>query len=447
MKAESINIFMNLLGAVKAVNYYPPKHPSRTQPVTRSYQLLKPLLAKRGRVTLGIIEDVLVFEGQPFFDDGNLEIELKEQLEERDIVEVTIHKGVREDELGVLVEILSASKGDMGAWASLEDYLRSREVTHIEISVDDEDIRDKAKRVYADAKNFIVEFFKEDRAGALPKGERALEIIGDIQAIIQQDRDALTGLTLLSDYDNYTFNHSVNVGVFTLALAQEVGFNKDEALLAGLTGLMHDVGKTAVPLSIINKPGKLTDEEWRIMQTHPVESAKILKQMGAAIHEDAVVGVYTHHVRHDFAGYPKWEKPLLFGSELTSVADCYDSMTTLRPYQKRFEPKEAIEIMQKISGKALHPEYLKAFIKMLGMYPVGSVVRLNSNEIGIVFAVRPDSQDQPTVKIIMDRSGNYLPEPEIVDLSTAYGQANGVVRRIISAVDPRVRNIDVAKFL
>jgi putative nucleotidyltransferase with HDIG domain len=446
MKSEAINIFLNFLGAIKAVNYYPPRHPSRTQPVTRAHQLLKPLLARKNRISIAVVEDVLVFEGEPFYDDSTV-LELFDILTEREIADIRLQKGLTEDELSVLVEILSADRAAMEAFGPLEQYLQTRSVTHVEIVLREEDIREKAKKVYSDAKNFIVDIMKEDRVGAVPKGEKAFEITKGLQDIILQDKDAILGLTLLSDYDNYTFNHSVNVGVFSLALAQELGYSHDEALLVGLTGLLHDVGKCRVPIEIINKPGKLSDDEWKIMQSHPVESAKILKQMGSAIREEAVVGVLTHHVRHDHNGYPKWDKPLLPNSELTSVGDCYDSMTTLRPYQKRFEPSDAIAVMQRISGSVLHASYVDVFIKMLGMYPVGSVVRLNTNEIGLVFGMKKDAQELPTVKIIMDRHGNYLTEPEVVDLSKEHSRTNGISRRIVTTIDPSLRNIDVARFL
>ncbi len=444
---EAQPIFMNLLGAVKAVNYYPPRHPSRTQPVTRAHQLLKPLLTKRGRLSLAIVEDVLVFEGEPFYDDATVHVELREALEDRRISEIVIHRGVTEEEMTVLVEVLSAGTDAMAAWKDIGEFLKSRSVTRIEITVEDEDIREKARKVYSDAKNFILDIMKEDRTGAMPKGERAFEITKGLQDIILEDRDALMGLTLLSDYDNYTFNHSVNVGVFSLALATELGFSQEDAMLAGLSGLLHDVGKCRIPLGVINKPGKLTDEEWKLMQTHPVESARILKQMGSAIREEIIVSVLTHHVRYDHTGYPKWEKALLPYSEITSVGDCYDSMTTLRPYQKRFEPKEAIDVMQRLKAKALHPEYLDVFIKMLGMYPVGSLVRLNTNELALVFASNPQAQDLPQVKVIMDAHGNYLTEPELVDLATDQARARGITRRIVATVDPAVRNVDLARFL
>ena len=447
MKGEASNIFMNLLGAVKAVNYYPPRHPSRVQPATRAHQLLKPLLAKRGTVSLAIVEDVLVFEGEPFFRDDGVEAELKETLDERRITEVRFSKGVTDAELLVLVEVLSAGPDLMAAWDSLQGYLQSQSVRHIEVVEEDLSIRDKAKKVYGEAKNFILDIMQQERVGAIPRGENAIEVVSNLQEVILQDKDAIMGLTLLSDYDNYTFNHSVNVGVFSLALAHEMGLSQEEVTLSGLSGLLHDVGKTNIPLSIINKPGKLTDEEWRIMQTHPVESAKLLKQMGSAMREEVITSVLTHHVRHDHAGYPVWEKPLLYSSEITSVGDCYDSMTTLRPYQKRFEPRDAIMVMQRIRGKALHPEYVDRFIKMLGVYPVGSVVRLNTNEIAIVFANTPAGDEFPTVKLIIDRHGNTLTEPELLDLSSNSSKVLGITRRIVSTVDPVIRNIDVARFL
>ena len=156
MKAEVTNILTNLLGAVKAVNYYPPKHPSRTQPVNRTHQLLKPLLAKRASVVLAIVEEVLVFDEQPFFDDANMHIELKDQLEERSIGAIIVHKGVTDEELGVLVEVLSADSTAMRGWGSINEYLATRNVSHISIEIADDDMREKARKVYSDAKSFIL---------------------------------------------------------------------------------------------------------------------------------------------------------------------------------------------------------------------------------------------------------------------------------------------------
>jgi putative nucleotidyltransferase with HDIG domain len=256
------------------------------------------------------------------------------------------------------------------------------------------------------------------------------------------DPHALFALSLLKDYDNYTFTHSVNVAVIALAVGRACGLSEERLRVLGLGGLLHDLGKLKIGLDIINKPGRLTEEEFEEIRKHPQTGADLVAQMDGITPEiiDIVLG---HHLRHNRQGYPAEARarevsPL---TEMTAIADSYDAMTTLRSYQQPVTPRKAIKLLQDVAGTALNPHFVEKFITSLGPYPVGSLVRLDSNEIGVVVWVSRSDPNDVQVKMLFDRTGKSLPLPQVTALS---GPGS---RRIVAEVDPFVRGIDVADFI
>jgi putative nucleotidyltransferase with HDIG domain len=245
---------------------------------------------------------------------------------------------------------------------------------------------------------------------------------------------------MIKDYDNYTFQHSVNVGVLAMALAASMGLAADEVEEAGMAGFLHDVGKTRVNKVILNKPGKLTTPEYQEMMRHPEYGAEIIRQI-EGVPERVAEGVLGHHIRYDRLGYPEWARTSAFGvtSAIVSVADCYDATTTLRAYQRPMQPKEAVDRMRSLCGTSLDPAIVGRFVELTGKFPTGSVVRLDSNEIAVVVAPSSGEIGAAVVKVIMDEAGRALPEPEVRSLLSGGD-------RIVDLVDPMVKGIDVASY-
>ena len=251
----------------------------------------------------------------------------------------------------------------------------------------------------------------------------------------------MMALSMLKDYDNYTFTHSVNVSVIALAVGRACNLTEEQLKTIGLGGLLHDLGKLRIDVDIITKPGRLTDAEFDTIKEHPDFGADIVREMEDVTPEVMQI-VIGHHLRYDRSGYPANAigdniSPLV---DMTAIADAYDAMTTLRSYQRPFTPRKAIARIKEISGSSLHPEFVMHFVDSLGAYPVGSLVRLDNNEIGLVTKVDTHDTSLVDIKVIFDPAGTLLEEPFVMQLRP------NQPRRIVAEVDPHTKGIDVTDF-
>jgi len=430
-----------LVGAIKGMALYPPGHPSVSKPLEASLETLRSMLGFLNKINLALMEGIIILAERPFYDTNVHAQELLKRFEERNISQVDFLQGVTKDELSEFVSILRMDPKKLEEAGGLSRELKNRGVVHIRAS--------NARQVYNSAINTIEEILKETRMGRIPDSEDAIEVVEEMKEIILEDKGALVGLSLIKSYDDYLFNHSVNVSVLSLSLADEVKVDREHLSDIGVGALLHDIGKVQTPKEITLKPGKLNDEEWNIMKQHPVKSYEIVKKM-SGISEIAARIVFEHHVRFDLKGYPQLPEgqQLHPYSQIVSIADTYDAMTTLRPYQKAYAPKEALDMMEsRLVGKTIDPGYFDAFVRLLGIYPVGTLVRLDTNEIAVVTDVSPRNYLLPRVKIVADPTGKRIPEPIEVDLASLDGSTGEAPRTIISTVDPLLSNIDVSLYL
>jgi putative nucleotidyltransferase with HDIG domain len=429
-----------LVAGTKAVLLYPPEHPARVQPLRRIVQILDEVLKKYPVFFFGVEEGILVLQGEGVVEESPAVRDCLDRLGERKIKRIEWGRGAGEKDVSAVIELLSLDPKALSAFSHPQDFITKRGAGFTRVEEEEENLEKRALRVYTEAKSYIVQLWNEASMGRLPEGDRARSLVEEFSQIIGKDRNILLGLTMLSDYDNYTFNHSVNVGVFALTLAEDLGFPHKKVI--GLGGLMHDIGKTRLPLEVINKPGKLTEEEWGLMKLHPVYGAEMVEEMKL---REVYEIVYEHHCGLNRKGYP-FLPPTKDVSEealLVSVCDVYDSVTTLRPYQRQHTPQEGIEILLKLKASGhLKGEYVDAFIRLLGIYPVGTTVRLNTGEIGIVVGIHRDAQDRPKLKLVRDRRGNLLRIP--MDLDLSHDDAG---RKIVGTMDPAVLGIYVSDYL
>ncbi len=427
-------------GAAKARDLYPAGHPARAQAVTALLQALRPYWAKRPAAVFGIVEETLVFEEEPLYELTPALDELLKLLLGLEIKAVHLRRDVLPADVEKLFEVLTAKPAadQKSPWiAKTVEAGTSGRITVVPETPD-------AHQVYSNAISYMGDLLGELRMGQIPKPERALDIAKNVTDCVLKNEQAILGLTMIKSYDNYLFNHSVNVCVLSLALAKAAGLQDPVLTEVGLGALLHDVGKTRIPWEVLSKPGKLTPAEWDVMKSHSTHSFEIIQEMGRMA-EVTSRCAREHHVQFDHRGYPdlglgKKAHPL---AHLVAVADCYDAITTLRTYQNQTAPFEALKIMDRLAGTKLDPGFFETFVSMLGLYPPGSVVRLDSNEIAVVVENHPEAPHEPRVKIIFDAKGTMLPEPLELDLSSQPGPA----RRIVSTIDPVLRNINVGKYL
>jgi putative nucleotidyltransferase with HDIG domain len=321
-----------------------------------------------------------------------------------------------------------------------------------ELSDEDDDIEElvevdekSAIKTYGKTLTVVRDLFKEIESGRIPNSRRVKKVIKNFVTVTMNDPATLLGLSMIKDYDNYTFNHSVNVGVLAMSLAATLSFERKDIEEIGAAGLLHDVGKTGIDKKILNKPGRFTSSEFEVMKKHPEIGAMIIRKM-EGFSETIAQGVLGHHIMHNRKGYPEWAKgePFSAIADMISICDCYDACTTLRCYQRPMSPKAAIGQLQNMAGTHLNPDLLLRFIEMMGQFPVGTLVRLDNNEVAVVYRPNPVDSERPVVKIVMDSAGNQLPTGRTENLASSTGRPYA---SIVAEVDPILKNIDVAQYL
>ena len=269
----------------------------------------------------------------------------------------------------------------------------------------------------------------------LRHAKRAVQSIVDL---ILSEELSLLGMTTLKDYDEYTYQHCVNVAILAITMGNRIGFSKQQLSQLGVAGLFHDIGKVRMPNAILQKPGKLSPEEWAVMKTHPVEGVKIITKLHglSSLAMRAMVTAYEHHLNIDLSGYPRLHRPRgqnLF-SRIVAICDCFDAMTAHRSYQKDpFTPYEALHYMTTKLAERFDTTLLKVFIRTVGIYPPGSVVRLNTGEIAVVLFPSQEDVTAPTVKLLRDPEGQVCPA-ERIDLRAP--SSKGRKRVIVDALRP-----------
>ena len=235
-------------------------------------------------------------------------------------------------------------------------------------------------------------------------------IIDDIVDSILENKSAIVNIIDLKTFDNYTFYHSVNVCILSVVIGKTLNLNKKQLYNLGMTAILHDIGKTFIPREVLNKNGKLTDEEFDIIKTHSSKGYCYLKD-NFDIPAVSYVGILHHHERYDGYGYPmgvKGEAISLFG-RIVSVSDVYDAITSDRPYRKALPSFEAIEYIMGNSGIAFDPEIAKIFIQKIAPYPVGTSVRLSNDKVGLIVENYPDCCTRPKIKIFMHGDKEVAP--------------------------------------
>lgn len=290
----------------------------------------------------------------------------------------------------------------------------------------------RAARICKQAKQAMVAMFEEARMGNTVNVGGARELVEEISASVSRNPGALISLARLKTVDDYTYMHSVAVCAMMVALAKQLGLDEAQTRSAGLAGLLHDLGKANIPVAVLNKPGKLTDAEFAIIKNHPEKGHKILLEGGNV--DPIVLDVCLHHhEKTDGSGYPKGLKgdEISLFAKMGAVCDVYDAITSNRPYKSGWDPSESLRKMAEWSNGHFDPKVFQAFVKSLGIYPVGSLVRLTSGRLGVVQEQAAKSLTTPCVKVFFSTKSNMRILPLVLDLSRP-----GTKEKIVGREDP-----------
>ncbi len=462
------SLLRNLQAAVKSIGLYPPTHPTSARFLTRIVEDLEAVLSEQESLVLGVVDHALVALGLPFTGTETIALAFAQRLEERGVGSVEFLRGCQPEDVFQCLQVLALSPEAFGGLGRVEDILTQRGVqairlsqqapTWVEEEPDDWVAQGKDElewatlgrclKVYREAVGSAKRILTEARMGKIPSLAEAQSTVAGMVDGVLKDQNVMLALTMIKSYDEYLFNHSVNVGVLCIAMGQSLGLDSETIKELGLGALLHDIGKVNWPETLYQKPRGLSDEEWALVQRHPLDGAEIVEKMGG-VSPTTLEVVLEHHLRYDRKGYPVVDpdkEPGFFGM-IAQMADTYDAITTTRVYQNAADPSGAVARMQTLAGTVFDPKLVEAFVRMVGIYPVGSLVRLSSGELGLVIKANPADSSRPLVRLLFDRVGHRLATEQEVDLTARDPDTGQFGRTIIMAVDPATKNFDVAKYL
>ena len=440
-----------LAAAIRGATLYSPNHPLVQRGVDALVGLCTTLSQKSESLVIGFIGDEVVVNAERLPKSAAALVGFARDMREREIEKITFQRGVTREEMRAFIFEVPDRRSPAPLAARLQQKGVARIVIgRLAIEADDETEGTgivAARKIYGTAVETAEQLWQQAKAGDKPDPNAARTIIDSLARLVGGDRTSLLALTALKRYDNYTFTHMVNVSV--LAMAQARSLNIEGPLLRefGFAALMHDIGKVHTPQEVLNKPDKLTREEFDIMQRHVVDGAHILRRtpdMPAL----APVVAFEHHLRQDLSGYPAGigHRSLNLCTQIVSIADVYDALRSTRVYREGLPSDRIKSIMGKKDDPAFNQRLLRRFINLIGLYPVGTVVRLNTEEIGVVTHEHPTDPFRPQVKIVRDRDGGELEQSRLVNTWEPDGRGD-FAWAVVEAVDPDAAGIDPLKYM
>jgi HD-GYP domain-containing protein (c-di-GMP phosphodiesterase class II) len=311
------------------------------------------------------------------------------------------------------------------------------------------DARKIIKKTYFNAVSYTKGVMKKIRLGENIDIRKAKRIVESMVDQLLEDEQLLLTLTAIKDFDEYTYHHMVNVSILSMALGLRLGLSRMALTELGFAALFHDMGKIEIPEEVLNKPTSLNDEEWKIMKKHPIWGVKAVLGFGrfGSTTMRSVIVAFEHHMDCDFSGYPQVKKysGLDFYSKIIAIADRYDAMTSARVYERiPIPPDKALSILMENAGTKLDPLLFKFFINMIGIFPIGTLVMLNTREIGLVYESNMPFVDRPKVLIVIDSAGKSVRGP-VINLAEKDDKGK-YLRSIMKTLDPEKYKINLAEY-
>lgn len=306
--------------------------------------------------------------------------------------------------------------------------------SHSRASIEDE--LNRATGVVLRSRRAVLTMFQEARMGRALDARNCLPVVEEIGDSVVRNPGAVISLARLKTHDDYSYMHSIAACALMIALSRQMGHLEHDVREAGLAGLLHDIGKAVMPNAVLNKPGKLDEAEYRQMRRHPEQGFEMLREAGSAS-EATMDVVLHHHERMDGKGYPHGlpGESISLLARMGAVCDVYDAVTSTRPYKAPWDPSDALSRMAGWTPAHFDPVVFQAFVKALGIYPIGSLVRLGSGRLAVVVEQNPAALTSPQVRAFFSMKSNLHIAPVIIDLA-----ASGATDRIVARESNRTWN-------
>jgi putative nucleotidyltransferase with HDIG domain len=420
-QAIADELLRRFAAALRGAQLYAPGHPLVNRNIGAFLDIVGRVLESVTTISIAVVGDEVVVGDAPVPRGGSTLGELLGKMKARGIEKVTVDRGVSVDELISLINALTlrikapANVPDV-TWPELP-HVRVGQVKveqRVETSLAD---MATIRGLYMKATQAASSIWQSAGTEGMVNPEEAQTVVKDLAQAVAQNRTALMALTSIRTSDTYTFTHMINVSILTMAQARGLGI--DGALLRefGVAGLMHDIGKVRTPQEILTKPDRLDDRETAVMRRHVLDGAEILRKT-PDITPLAPIVAFEHHLRADGSGYPAGisRSTQNLATMLTAISDVYDAMRSRRHYQRSFPSERVLAVLQRNEGREFDTNLVRRFVQLMGIYPVGSMVRLNTGALGVVVRAYPLDPYKPRVKVVFAPDGRRLEIPYDIDL-------------------------------
>jgi HD-GYP domain-containing protein (c-di-GMP phosphodiesterase class II) len=342
----------------------------------------------------------------------------------------------------------SSMRDDPPTW--LDEQLQANGLLWVELlkeideSPPEEELqrKEQAQQSYMHAMVAVKEVAQKVSQRSVAGIRKARRLAQTMVDLVLDDETLMLGLTTIRDYDDYTYTHSVNVALLAMALGKRIGLSQIFLEQLGICGMFHDLGKVEVPKEILLKPDMLDTGEWDQMRKHPLIGVHRVLRLHASrdMKSRVALGPFEHHLNYNLTGYPKTHfvsKVTLFG-KILRIADTYDALTSERKYRPRaFSPDEALRLMWSKVGEDYDPILLKIFIHMVGLYPVGTILKLDTGELGLVVDYpREDERARPEILLLEDDGQGGLKGGKTVDLAQRDEKTGSFLRNVLECHHP-----------
>jgi HD-GYP domain-containing protein (c-di-GMP phosphodiesterase class II) len=457
---------IDLYGAMRAIRLYPPENEVVRKALDEVTTVARSLIEREKELELRVTAEFI------FINSTRLRLDLDNYASFSQVLalcrscgigSIRVHEPIAPRDWLTLLSLMQAkSSADAeDRLVEINERLLDGGVNAFELGpmagIDDdgayrEKAKEAAKRTYSQSVAVAKDVMNSVRLGKRPDIRKIKRVVQSIVDQILNEETSLLGLTTIRDYDEYTFTHSVNVCIFSVALGRRLGLGKRQLYDLGLCALFHDVGKSRVPVDVLNKPSGLSDDDWRRIAAHPWLGVLTLFQMRGQqeLPYRAMIVAYEHHMKADLTGYPRSVRPRVQSifSKVVAVADGFDAATSRRTYQTDpLSPAAVLAGMRDNPRRGFDPVVVKAFVNLLGIYPVGTLVVLDTFELAIVHAVNanPEAPSRPVVRIVSDERGNLAYPGRLVDL-TERNAEGGFARTIIKTENPDRYGINIGDY-
>jgi putative nucleotidyltransferase with HDIG domain len=447
------DLLRRFASGVRNSTLYAADHPLVARNMAGLMTVLTSLHQHQPSIAVGIVGTDLVVADTPMHRVSSTMSELIKKLKDNKVERIAFERGLTQDELATLMQSLSRLGGKAG------DAEKDLSTPHIRVGRLKSDSTKKQdglasdiaaiRQMYSNSVAAAEVAWQSAEAEGIPDAPAALETVEGLADAVTQNRTALMALTAMRNYDNYTFTHMVNVSILAMAQARALGIDGRLLREFGMSALMHDIGKVRTPKEILNKPDKLSDDEFTIMRRHVVDGAEILRRT-PEMPVLAPIVAFEHHLRLDGSGYPRavTRESMNLGSMLCAISDVYDAMRSQRAYQQAYPTDRIIAVLKRNEGAQLDQHLVRRFVQLLGIYPPGNLVKLSTGEVAVVLRVHAPDPHRPRVRVLFAKDGARLDLPFERNLwEPQRDHHEKDLESVISPVDPADFNIDPLTFL